>query len=291
MTDKQDINAGNDSTNIQGRKVIVYNQGLGYDQVRQIALDVFKANFYELSETAKATAIERAEELVNNLLSKLQNEAPETIDKFQYPDVQYAVINAQKQFARNGEIESLNLLTDLLKGRFLMEEGSLKAIVLNEAIETLPKLTINQIKIMCAIFLVKKTKLVNARILIENVNLLMEKPDRKNNNSLAFYEHLLFSGVAANDITVNSEQNLEYFIRQGYSEELNAKIEGSTLDKIDPPVRNQFIVDDISENAFDKWNNSFAKRYALTSVGIAIALAFYNGEKNINIDLGIWIKG
>lgn len=288
MTDKQDINAGNDSTNIQGRKVIVYNQGLEYDQVRQIALDVFKANFYELSETAKATAIERAEELVNNLLSKLQDEAAETIDKFQYPDVQYAVINAQKQFARSGKKESLNLLTDLLKDRFLMEEGSLKAIVLNEAIETLPKITINQIKTMCAIFLVKQTKLENARTLIENLNLFMPAGDLSSER-ISFYEHLLFSGVAAHDNLVSSEQNLEYFIRQFYGEELNSKVDGKKLDVIDPPVRNQFIVDDISGSAFEKWNNSFAKRYALTSVGIAIALAFYNGEKNVNIDLGKWI--
>jgi len=294
MRSRKEIQAGDESTNIQDSENVTvtntHNYGVTYADARQIALDVFKANFYELSEAAKATAVERAEQLVNNLMAKIQSQAPESISKIQYPDVQYAVVNAQKHYARSGNTDSLNLLTDLLKDRFLMDEGSLKAIILNEAIEVLPKLTINQIKIICTIFLVKNVKLPKARLLIDNVSQFLFDHGIHAADNLQFYEHLLFVGVAAHDNLVSAEQNLEYFIRKNYKHELNYASEGPNRGKEDPPVINQFIIDDISRDAFNKWNNSFAKRYVLTSVGIAIAVAYYNAEKGANIDLGIWIK-
>lgn len=52
---KKEIVAGDGSTNIQGKTVNITNNnnGIDYFQARQIAIDVFKANMYELSEVAK----------------------------------------------------------------------------------------------------------------------------------------------------------------------------------------------------------------------------------------------
>ncbi|UTW68455.1 hypothetical protein KHA80_12535 [Anaerobacillus sp. HL2] len=57
--------------------------------------------------------LERAEQLVNSFLFKLEQEGPNLIHKIKYPDIQYAVINVQRFFgARNGYPENLDLLTD-----------------------------------------------------------------------------------------------------------------------------------------------------------------------------------
>lgn len=287
---KKRLTAGDDSTNIQAEKVNVYN-GISYVDAREIALQTFKDNFYELSEVARRTALERAEELVNAFLNKLKKETPEAISKIEEPDVQYSVINAQKQYARYGQKENLQILVDLLKTRFQMEEGSLKSIVLNESIEVMSKLTINQIKLITALFLVKNCKLVKARHLIEILSKIMTDDLSQFQRDISFFEHLMYAGVAVNDVTNNSSQKLEYFIRSSYSEELVKKVEGNTLDELYPPVREQFITDTLSESVFETWNNSFLSRYALTSVGKTIAVSYYNAAVGANIDLGIWIKG
>ena len=287
------INAGDESTNIQGEKVYVQHvhQGLNYSEVKGIAMDIFKSNFYELSEVAKATAVERVEQLVNSFLLKLECESPHLIDKIKEPDVQYAVIDAQKQYARNGQPETLELLSSLLNTRFRAKERSLKGIVLNEAIDAISKLTINQIKFITALFLVKDCKLFKARYLIEVLSKVMTDELVSIQREPSLFEHLIFVGVTAIDTSMGAHQNLEYFIRTNYSDELKEKIEGSTLDVLDPPVRKQFITDSLSESVFEKWNNSIIGHYALTSVGKAIALAYYNDVMSDNIDLDIWIKG
>lgn len=265
MGDKKEIIAGNHSTNIQGRTVNVNQSGLSYLEVKEVAMDVFKSNFYELSEVAKEVALERAEQLVNRFLSKLEQEGPNLIHKIQDPDVQYAVINAQRFYARNGYPENLDLLKDLLKTRFQMEEGSLKSIVLNEAIEAMSKITINQINYITVLFLVKNCKLSKARVLIEILSRIMTDQLATFKKDQSFFEHLIYAGVAISDVTKNSSQNLEYFIRTNYSEELEDKIEGNTLDVLDPPIRKQFNIDSLSEIVFKNWNSSIINRYSLTS--------------------------
>jgi hypothetical protein len=292
ISKKNEINSGDYTTNIQSKHVYVtQNTGISYTEARQIALDVFKSNFYELSEVAKNVAIERAEELVDRFLSELEKELPEEVRKIQDPDVQYTVIKAQSVYARSGEPEILELLTDLLKDRFKVKENSLKKIVLNEAIEIISKLTINHLKILTAIFLVKNCKMSKARSLIEVLSNILTDDLLQLMKDRNYFEHLVFAGVTTNDITTDSYQNLEYFIRKNYSEELHEKVEGSTLEVLDPPVRKQFITDTLSESVFFKWNYSYMNRYALTSVGIALAVVFYNTFMSANVDLDIWIKG
>ncbi|MCF2649678.1 LPO_1073/Vpar_1526 family protein [Niallia circulans] len=292
ISNKKEIKAGDSSTNIQGEKVIVHqHNGLGYTEVKQVALDVFKNNFYELSESANKVAVERAEQLVDRFLSKIEKESPDEMEKIQNPDVQYSVINAQMTYARKGEPLTLELLSELLKKRFQIEEGSLKGIVLNETISVISRLTINQIKLITALFLVKNCQLTNARQLIETLSKFLTDDLLNFLKDKNYFEHLIFAGVAANDVSTLSTHNLEFFIRRNYSDELVEKVGGNTLNVLDPPVRKQFITDQLSESTFDKWNNSTISQYSLTSVGIAVSVAYYNVVMGTNIDLDIWIKG
>jgi hypothetical protein len=287
---KQEITAGDSSTNIQGYSVTVNQNGLTYSDVKHIAIDVFKANFLELSEDAKATAVQRAEELVENFLANIEKEFSTLAHKVQEPDIQYAIVNAQIHYARNGQRETLDLLTDLLKARFESNETSFKSVVINESIDALSKLTLNHIRFITVLFLVKNCKLSKVRTLIENINNLFPEDISNIQKNISFFEHLMYAGITTNDVSTLSHQNLEYFIRLNYPDELTEKIHGSTLEVLDPPVRKQFIIDQISESAFNKWNNSLLKDYTVTSVGKAIAVSYYNSIMKAKVNLDIWIK-
>ena len=99
---KQDATEG--STAIQaGGNVTITKTGLTYAEVRDVALDVFRSNFYELAGVAKEIAKVRAEEITEAFLLKLQNEYPAGLDKSHDPDFQYALFTVQKEYARNGD--------------------------------------------------------------------------------------------------------------------------------------------------------------------------------------------
>lgn len=57
MTGKQVQKSGAHSTNTQA-EVINVSQGMSFTEVRQVAMDVFKSNFYDLAGEAKAIASE-----------------------------------------------------------------------------------------------------------------------------------------------------------------------------------------------------------------------------------------
>lgn len=100
----------------------------------------------------------RAEELIDLFLQKLQSEKPERVDQIEDPDVQYALFTAQKEYARSGEKEMEDMLVNILLERIDENTQSLKKIVLNEALEVIPKLTNQQLDILTLIFLIQETK-------------------------------------------------------------------------------------------------------------------------------------
>ena len=147
------------STAIQaGGNITILNNGLTYDEVKTVALDVFKANFYELAGDAKEIAKTRAEEITEEFLSKLQKENPTGFKKSGDPDFQYALYTVQKEYARNGDKELGDLLVDLLVDRSKQEQRDILQIVLNESLSTAPKLTENQLAVLAMIFLFKHTQ-------------------------------------------------------------------------------------------------------------------------------------
>ncbi len=147
---------GKDSTNLQGQNVVI-NNGINYSDAKEIALDVFKSNFLELSQTAAFVAKQRAEELVDEFLKKVVEKDPTKIDKIQDPDIQYAIFTAQKEYARSGEKDLEEMLVNILLERIDENSQSLKKIVLNESLEILPKLTNSQLDILTIVFLTHET--------------------------------------------------------------------------------------------------------------------------------------
>ena len=92
---KQTQKSGANSNNLQVETVVV---GLTYDEAKEVALDVFKSNFLELSKQASQVALSRAKEITNNFLSALKDKKLTSIDAVKDPGFQYALFESQKQY-------------------------------------------------------------------------------------------------------------------------------------------------------------------------------------------------
>jgi hypothetical protein len=161
---------GEGSTNIQA---VNYYGGLTYKDAKDIALDVFESNFYKLSNVAANVASERAEKMVENYLAKLQQEKPESIVNVNDPDIQFALFTAQKEYARSGNEIVGDMLVELLVERTKVKERNFKQIVLNEAIEILPKLNTIQLNILSILFVISYVRFQNINSIQAFKNMLI----------------------------------------------------------------------------------------------------------------------
>lgn len=197
----QSQEVGDGATAIQaGGNVTVTKVGLTYAEVREVALDVFRANFYELAGAAKETARARAEEITEEFLKKLEKENPTGLGKSEDPDFQYALFTVQKEYARNGDKDLGDLLVDLLVDRSKHDQRDILQIVLNESLSTAPKLTETHLAALAVIFLFKYTQnygIGDHKMLGEYLdkNLLPFSSKLKKNTSC--YQHLEFSGCGS----------------------------------------------------------------------------------------------
>lgn len=207
----QQQQVGEGATAVQaGGSVIITQVGLSYSEVRDVALDVFRANFYQLAGPAMETAKARAQEITEDFLKKLQQENPDGFGKGQDPDFQHALFTVQKEYARTGDKDLGDLLVDLLVDRSKQDQRDILQIVLNESLATAPKLTDAQLAVLAVIFLFRYTQSQR----IGNHQQLGEHFDRhvlpfasKLVKNSACYQHLEFTGcgsVQMGEITLES---------------------------------------------------------------------------------------
>jgi hypothetical protein len=152
---RQEQQGGDASVNIQGRDI---SFGLSYSDARQVAIDVFEANFHRLSQVAASTAKQRAEQLLDDYLQKLAAENIQEVPEAQNPDFQYALFTAQREYARTGRQETGELLVQLLVDRTRATDHNLVQIVLNESLAVAPKLTPGQLDVLSLVFVLRYTK-------------------------------------------------------------------------------------------------------------------------------------
>jgi hypothetical protein len=157
MPRSQDQTGGEGSTNLQAGRDIVYN-GVTAAEARQIALDVYNANFLKLAGIAEDVARGRAERITRDYLEKLQAENPDGLNSVQDPDMLQALYAAQKAYACSGEEDLEKTLVDLLVDRSGQQDRELKTLVLNDAIAALPKLSIGQRKSIAVCFFIRYTR-------------------------------------------------------------------------------------------------------------------------------------
>jgi hypothetical protein len=201
MTDsvEQRQKGGDDSTNVQAGQIVIHQHGLTYNDVKEIALDVFKSNFEQLSQVAKEAARARAEEITDEFLKQLRERNPHGLSQAETPQFQLNLFTAQKEYARTGDKEVGNLLVDLLIDITRENERSVVQIVLEECLTVAPKLTAGQIASLAVIFLFKYSRHRNAntpvafRTYCELASPFVELISEKDTT----YRHLEYSGCGA----------------------------------------------------------------------------------------------
>lgn len=158
---KQNQKVGDHSTSLQvGRDMHLtqVNQGVSYADAKEIALDVFRMNFHKLSSEAEQIALTRVEKFTDELYEKFHQKGEEIKESFNDPDMQYAIYTAQKEYARNGDVDTADTLMSLLIHRSEVKERSIRQIALNESISVVPKLTNYQLDLLSIIFLLKHAR-------------------------------------------------------------------------------------------------------------------------------------
>lgn len=225
----QNQKSGNNSTNLQAKNITFNNNNLSYEQVQDIALKVFKANFYDLIGIAKDIARARAEEITEKFLEKLHNEFPIGFQQANSPDFQNALFTVQKEYAKCGDEQLGDLLVDLLVDRSKQSNRDILQIVLNESMLTAPKLTIEQISVLSVIFLFRYTKDFSIGD-YSNLGLYFDDYLKSNINYLvknrSCYQHLEYTGCG--NISLNPKL-LETIISTSYH---GLFLKGFTIEKL-----------------------------------------------------------
>jgi hypothetical protein len=144
---------GEDSTNVQAGRDLIVRVGPTIEEVRAVALDVFKANFLSLRGDAEQVARVRAEKITSDFLAELEARLPDGLDSARDPDMQRSIFNAQRDYACSGDEDLEQVLVDLLVDRAGQKERSIATLVLNEAIVVAPKLTADQRAAIAACFI------------------------------------------------------------------------------------------------------------------------------------------
>lgn len=195
--------AGDGSTNYQAETITVV-QGISYRDARDIALDVYQQNFIKLSEYAAQVALGRAEEFIDDFLGKIQSKNPALLEQMSQPSIQNSLYCAQKQYAVTGDKELKGLLLDLVVQRCEQEDRSIHQIVLDEAIELAPKLTVEQMDALTLNFIVYKTVFYDVRsheTLLEHIRHQILPFTESLKLDTSCYEHLTYLGAATIEYT------------------------------------------------------------------------------------------
>ncbi|MEQ8476495.1 LPO_1073/Vpar_1526 family protein [Fulvivirga sp.] len=292
---------GEKSTNLQGQSIVI-NQGISYKDAKEIATDVFKSNYLELSSKAAATARERAEELIDDFLKEVKGRNPEAIKTMEDPGMQHAIFLAQKDYARIGDKNLSDMLVDILVDRASQTERNLIQIVLDESLNIVPKLTNSQLDTLTVAFILKYSRNHNVnnlntfkKYLISHLKPFTSSLSKEN----SLYQHLEFTGCVSVSIGSSNIENIlsqtyKGIFCKGFTEEEFDMQEGN-FEKFKPLLvpclqdKTKYQLNAIDDDTLDQK----AKQLKLTDFDIITLKPFLNSHqmngkelKDIIIDQG-----
>ena len=270
--------------------------------------------------------------------------------KLKEPDTQLTLLEAAKISGRKQDEELRNLLANLVVSRIKNDKTGkeeLKNIVYNEAISTINKLTIDQLKIVTLCYLLRYTfyeRIISWDTFKNYLNTHI-KPFLDFKNTNVEFQHIVYAGCGSIgigswdliqiyrqqysflffnliekkqidklDLPSNIKQEIisldpkenKYFIRVRNKEELEEylrekKIDEEIMKKLssiyEDHIKNvnevkKKILDEteIGKNLLEIWEKSLLKHLSLTSVGIAIAAAYFEQTVGEKINIDIWIN-
>jgi len=276
--------AGENSSAYQAKRDInITHQGMDYQNVKQLCLDLIHDNFPKLQEEAMKQVNENVMALASELKTEIaKKHAVTDPEKLAQPDVQAALNEAVQGAAKKGKKADLNLLASLVASRIDRGNSDLLDITIEEAIRLTPKLTREHIN-----FLSVKHFVSNMSIQVPNVafghleqfaspvlaaferNCVLSVPNIQYLAGVGVLDFNPVFGHDAYDIQFKSYPSLSENTQE-FKEKIKAQ--APSLSK---------LLDLYEKEKFSSTNlNSFGQVIALTSLGRIFA----------NIDLKIWIN-
>ena len=342
------VSIDNKNTEI-GTQII--NQGMSPTEVYDLVNNIVEDKLKVYTSEAKQIFDHRTEDFKKQLLDELKELQPDEIIKLREPDTQFALREAVSISGRKHDKDLTNLLARLVISRIKNDKSGkeeLKNIVYNEAISTINRLTIDQLKIITLCYLIRFTFYPEVNSW-ESLNDILEsnmKPFLDFKNTESEFQHIEYSGCGSlktgvwkifdilknqytniffnlidsqqiKDLNITEELKKELFELHSNKNKYSFKAKSKELLKKDLDrigieeedersrhLRNLYnsqIMSNtevkilferkisIGSKLVDIWENSSMRHLSLTTVGIAIAISYFEQLVGEKLDVDIWI--
>ena len=175
MSDNIEVNqkAGLGSEVTQIGTQIIY-EGLSPSEACKLATELFAENFPKLQAQALDTVNARVDELMKDVAKKLEEKKITNMAAFSEPDVQYAVYEAQKSYARFGTIEMLDTLSSLIANRVEYNNDNIcLKVAIDKAIEISGLITKKHLDYLALLFSMTQVRFGDIKNIEELENTLL----------------------------------------------------------------------------------------------------------------------
>lgn len=290
MIDQQKQEVGSGSNAIQAKGDVIVHQGATPEQMSQI-IGAISKQLSSFAAEARTVADQRCEEFREEILAEFAK--PETraySEAFKDPDYQYLIGKSLGEYARKGTDELKSELIEMLVERSKEETGSRISLILNSAIEAVPKLSKQDKDILVTLFVIKNVRINSSHmsgIYPNYVSMLSGHVDGLPTGTVAF-EYLQAIGCIAIERVADHYPLPANFFRQ-YGQIANAQKSFVTLSNnaknasyTEASLWNEFIENVPELAAVDSvWQSSFYRHSTPTATGRAVAHAVLKGEKKL----------
>lgn len=234
----------------------IINQGLSYEDVKNIVTDIVDQKILNFQDEGKKTYINRTLEFKDKMLNEIKRLPEEDLIKLKDPAIQLSIFEATRISGKREFNELRDILSNLVIGRIKnvenFKDNELKNIVYDEAIKTIEKITIDQLKIitLCFIFFYCKFNFINNILEFRSFinNIVNKFIDFKISN--AEFQHIEYSGCGSMSI---GERNLIGVLRESYPMIFLKSLNEDELNKLNikDEIKKIILVKDNKENIYN----------------------------------------
>ena len=326
------------------------HQGLTFSEAKDLIESVVDQKLIAFKDEAKMLYQERVNEFSRALIARIKDLPESEMLKLREPDTQLVLVEAAKISGRKQTPELRSLLANLVIKRIQNDttgKEELKNIVFNEAITTINRLTVDQLKIITLCYLLRYTTYTG----IADWNTFNKylsthvKPFLSFKNTNAEFQHIEYAGcgsigigawdlvntyrlqhsflflqlmpkeeidklgipgeIKSQMLALDAKED-KYFIRfrnkadlekylseKSSDQELNKKLIGlyEANIKNNNEIKDKLTKEtDIGKELIDLIEKTALKHLSLTSVGIAIAITYFEQTVGEKVDVDIWIN-
>lgn len=279
---------GENSTNFQGGIINVYQTGSSNSDIEKIVKFIFIENFPKIQEIAKQEAEKNCKLFASELTKIIAEKLNVTeINKFNDPDIQFALKDAILTASRKNNPETRTILSNLIVDRVKNDGIDFKEIVYNEAVITISRLTKNHLDILAFTFIVRYAQFNNiiSWDIFENTLKKYIYPFIEFQNSNAQFQHLEYADCAKLELASISLERIfqSFYNNLFYKEEKIIMNENEIATKLKEKL-------DLGNKLLEKFNHTSANRLSLTSVGIVIAVSYLEVVTKEKLNIDFWIN-